>query len=181
MTAIALVLLVLGFLFATLQYPAPMKRFWKWALIGVASLVLTAVVAVLVINARDEATKLAVEEKSAPADISFDDLIPGKSTSKAIPVSDPALIAQLEKNAKNAETIKVEAPNGTIVEFPDGTSRDVVEAEMQRRFGDFDVVAPDGSIIRFHAETSLGDVSSAMWRKFGTKQDAKTSFTIFFK
>ena len=66
-----------------------MKRFWKWALIGVASLVLTAVVAVLVINARDEATKLAVEEKSAPADISFDDLIPGKSTSKAIPVSDP--------------------------------------------------------------------------------------------
>ena len=33
MTAIALVLLVLGFLFATLQYPAQMRRFWKWALI----------------------------------------------------------------------------------------------------------------------------------------------------
>jgi hypothetical protein len=33
MTSIALVLLAPGLLFATLQYPAPMKRFWKWALI----------------------------------------------------------------------------------------------------------------------------------------------------
>jgi len=50
MTALALVLLVLGFLFATLQYPALMRRFWKWTLICVASL---AAVVVLVIVVRD--------------------------------------------------------------------------------------------------------------------------------
>ncbi len=49
MTTLAIVLLVLGFLFATLQYPALMRRFWKWTLIGVGSLALAVAVAVLVI------------------------------------------------------------------------------------------------------------------------------------
>ena len=39
----AIVLLVLGLLFATLQYPAQMRRFWKWAAITVASAALIAV------------------------------------------------------------------------------------------------------------------------------------------
>lgn len=52
MIAIALVLLILGFLFATLQYPAPMKKFWKWTLIGTASMVLAVVAAVLVTAVR---------------------------------------------------------------------------------------------------------------------------------
>jgi hypothetical protein len=52
MTAIAVVLLVLGFLFATLQYPALMRRFWKWTLIGGASaiLVTAAIMAAVIMN-----------------------------------------------------------------------------------------------------------------------------------
>ena len=53
MTTLAIVLLVLGFLFATLQYPALMRRFWKWTLIGVGSLALAVAVAVLVIVVRE--------------------------------------------------------------------------------------------------------------------------------
>ena len=31
--------------------------------------------------------------------------------------------------------IEIEAPDGTIVEFPDGTSRDVMVAAMRKKFG----------------------------------------------
>ena len=88
MTAIALVLLVLGFLFATLQYPAPMKRFWKWTLIGVASMVLAAVVAVLVINARDANNAAAkLDEPDA-----FAHLIPKQKTeTRRVPSEMPPL------------------------------------------------------------------------------------------
>lgn len=57
MTEIALVLLILGFLFATLQYPALMKRFWKWFLISVGSLVLAIAATVVVVVEREAELK----------------------------------------------------------------------------------------------------------------------------
>ena len=57
MIAIALVLLVLGFLFATLQYPTPMKRFWKWGLISIGAGILLGIVIVSAIIAVDENRK----------------------------------------------------------------------------------------------------------------------------
>jgi hypothetical protein len=56
MTSIALVLLALGLLFATLQYPALMKRFWKWTLISGASVALLVAAAVIVIIVRENST-----------------------------------------------------------------------------------------------------------------------------
>ena len=53
MTAIAIVLLVLGCFFSTLQCAALMKRFWKWTLIGVASVALAIALTVLVIAVRE--------------------------------------------------------------------------------------------------------------------------------
>ncbi|QLH13576.1 hypothetical protein HYQ43_04670 [Paracoccus pantotrophus] len=49
--------------------------------------------------------------------------------------------------------IEVELPDGTIAEFPDGTSRDVMKAALQKRFGSQQLAQPErpqpGSLLDF--------------------------------
>lgn len=82
MTALAIVLLILGFLFATLQYPALMRGFWKWTLIGVGSVALLALVIASAIIAIDT-------NKQNEAELPDDVIWPDKSNNAKLPAPNP--------------------------------------------------------------------------------------------